>query len=145
MKNVYFLLFFALCAGTGCDKDRIQFYLDTFTVNDQFVDASGKYGPDAVLRFDISFRSDDPDDNDYAIENFDFTYRVNGSAAFSIQNDQNMNVDAFSVNAVVDLLNLDLPADLGGELIAGDIIEFNIRAEDSDGDIVERAYKVEVQ
>ena len=145
MKSLYYILLLTLLATTGCDKDRIQFYLENFQVNDQYVDNYGKYPSDAILRFNITFRSDDPDDHDYAIENFDFSYGVNGSQYYTIQNDRNMNVDAFSINAVVDLLNLELPDELGDELIPGDKIEFRVWAEDSCGDAIEQIYEVEIK
>lgn len=144
-QSAFFLLLLSLFAATGCDKDHISFYVDNFTVNDQFVDASGDYTPDAVLRFDIAFRSDDPDDGDYSIESFDFTYRVNGTQSFVIQSDSHMGVDAFSVKATVDLLNLKLPDEFCCELIPGDEVEFRIVATDSCGDTLERTYLVRIK
>lgn len=144
-QNAFLPLFLGLLFAVGCDKDRVDFYLDTFTVNNQFVDASGSYTPDAILNFDISFRSDDPDDNDYSIESFDFTYRVNNTQTFVIQSDANMGVDAFSIKATIDLLNLTLPDELCCELIPGDVVTFRVRATDSCGDTLEREYRVNIK
>ncbi len=141
--HIYSLLF-VLFLLSGCDKDKLNFRLETFKVNDQFVDDDGRYSDDAVLKFEIKFRSDDPD-NDYSLEDFDFVYSVNGSHQFELQSDRNMGVNAFSINAIVDLLNIELPADLQNVLIPGDKILFSVRATDSCGMTIERQFEVVIQ
>ena len=144
-QNAFLPLLLGLFFAVGCDKGRIDFYLDNFTVNNQYVNESGNYTPDAVLDFDIRFRSDDPDDGNYSIESFEFTYRVNNTQTFVIQSDTHMGVDAFSIRATVDLLNLTLPDELCCELIPGDVVEFRMRATDSCGDTLERVFRVNIK
>lgn len=137
-------LFAALFLTSGCDKDSIDFSLQKFTVNDQYVEDSGRFADDAVLRFEIKYACDELD-NDYFLDNFQFGYRVNGSREYLLQSDSGMGVQSFGINAVVDLLNIELPAELENVLIVGDKILFFVRATDSCGMSIERQFEVVIE
>jgi hypothetical protein len=138
-------LFLAFFIGlTSCKKDEIEFFVEKFKVNGDVVGLKGTHRPDESLLFDIKLSAFDNDDSFYSIQEFEFRYRVNYSQDYIIQSDFNMDVDAFSVSADVYLPFIELPADMNNELVAGDVIDFEIWARDSNGDEISKVYRVTI-
>jgi hypothetical protein len=141
-----FLFLSIFLTFTACKKDKIEFYIEKFTVNGDYVGQKGTHQADEALLFDIKLSALDNDDPSYSIQEFEFRYRVNsGATDYVIQSDFNMDVDAFSVSADVYLPLIELPADLNNELIAGDKIDFEIWARDSNGDEITKSYQVVIE
>jgi hypothetical protein len=144
--QLFSFLFLSIFLGlTSCQKDEIEFFIEKFTVNGDLVGLKGSHLPNESLLFNIKLSAFDNDDSFYSIQEFEFRYRVNNSQDYIIQSDFNMDVDAFSVTADVYLPLIELPADMNNELIAGDVIDFEIWARDSNGDEISKVYRVTIE
>jgi hypothetical protein len=138
---VFFSLFLSL---TSCKKDRIDFHIEKFTINDRTAGLTGKHDKDDLLKFYINLSVFDNYDG-YGIEDFEFTYSINGRGKYIIQSDDNIDVESVLINSDIYLPLIELPEDLNGELIAGDKIEFEIWARDSNGDEISKIYTAEIE
>jgi hypothetical protein len=145
LQLISFAFFALLLSVTSCSKDRIEFYVAYFTVNDQNVGTKGTHSADDVLTFDMKLSLTNPDDYAYGIQDFEFRYKVNGSQFYVIQSDNNMDVAEFTVKSEVYLSLLELPTDLNNELLSGDKIDFEIWARDNTNNELTRSYQVVIE
>jgi hypothetical protein len=140
MKQIFLsaLLLTALLF-TGCDREPNPLSLDTFDVRWYDDDNSGTQSAGDALTFDIYIATTDNNPNDQIIEEWEFSYTVNGQFAGILLGDENARSNTVSADIEVDIDNLVLPGP--GQLQDGDVIEFRLWAIDNCGTELEQFHR----
>ncbi|MCC6279829.1 MAG: hypothetical protein IT262_04465 [Saprospiraceae bacterium] len=130
MKQIFLpALLLTVLLFTGCDQDPNPLSLDTFDVRWYDDDNSGTQTAGDALTFDIYVSTTDNDPDDQVIEEWEFSYTVNGQFAGVLLGDENARSNSISADIEVVIDNLVLPGP--GQLQAGDVIEFRLWAIDN--------------
>ena len=141
MKNAFLLpalLLYALFI-TGCDKEPNPLKLDTFDVRWYDDDESGTQTPGDARTFYIYVTTTDNNPNDQYIDEWDFSYTVNGQFAGVLLGDEHAKSNTISADLEVEIDKLVLPGP--GQLKPGDVIEFRLWAIDNCGTELEHFHR----
>lgn len=124
---------------TACDRDPNPLSLDTFDVRWYDDDNSGTQTPGDALTFDIYVSTTDNNPDDQFIEEWEFSYTVNGQFAGILIGDENARSNTIGADIEVEIDNLVFPGP--GQLQAGDVIEFRLWAVDNCGTELEQYHR----
>lgn len=142
MKNAFLFpaIFLSALLITGCDKDPDPLILDTFDVRWYDDDQSGTQTPGDALTFYIYVTTDDDNNSrNQRIEEWEFSYTVNGQFAGVLLGDENAKSNTISADLEVIIDHLVLPGP--GQLEQGDVIEFRLWAADNCGTELEHFHR----
>lgn len=140
MKKIFlpFLLLVAMFF-VGCDKDPNPLSLDTFDVRWYDDDNSGTQTAGDALTFDITVSTTANNSNHQIIEEWEFSYTVNGQFAGVLLGDENARSNSIGADIEVVIDNLVLPGP--GHLQSGDVIEFRLWAIDNHNTELEQFHR----
>lgn len=140
MKKIFLstLLLTALFLSS-CHQDPSPLRLDRFDVRWYDDDNSGTQTPGDALTFDIYVATTDNNNNNQILEEWEFSYTVNGQFAGVLLGDERVRSNSISADIEVIINNLVLPGP--GQLQAGDVIEFRLWAIDNHGTDLEQFHR----
>lgn len=140
MKQIFLsALLLSTLLFTACDEDPNPLSLDTFDIRWYDDDNSGTQTAGDALTFDIYVSTTDNNPDDQFIEEWEFSYTVNGQFAGVLIGDENAHSNTIGADIEVEIDNLVLPGP--GQLQAGDVIEFRLWAIDNCGTVLEQFHR----
>lgn len=138
-KSLLSALLLSALLFTACDRDPNPLSLDTFDVRWYDDDNSGTQTPGDALTFDIYVSTTDNNPDRQFIEEWEFSYTVNGQFAGVLIGDENTRSNTIGADIEVEIDKLVFPGP--GQLQAGDVIEFRLWAIDNCGTELEQYHR----
>lgn len=140
MKKTIFLSLLGISLFmSACERDPYPLDLDRFDVRWFDDDHSGTQTPGDALQFLITVSTTDPDAEKQYIDEWEFSYSVNGAFGGILQGDEGTRSNTVNLDAEVLIGNLWLPGP--GQLKSGDVIEFRLWVADNRGEQVQQYYR----
>jgi len=140
MKRTFFLFLLATTLlATSCDEDPYPLNLDRFDVRWYDDDHSGTHTLGDALTFDIYATTTDPDTDDQKIQEWEFSYTVNGKFGGILLGDDHAHSNSITANLEIAFDKLALPGP--GQLSKGDVVEFRLWAIDNHDTELERYHR----
>ncbi len=145
MKTKLFLSLLAASTllQTGCDDDPYLLEVERFDTFWYDADKSGTRTPNDEIDFDVRINTTDPDAESQYINQWEFSYSVNGTFVGVLQSDNGIRTNGLTFNGTAVIQNLPLP--FSGGLVPGDRFEFRFWAADNHGTEVERYYTFQLE